>query len=417
MKKEIKKLDRSKIESVVKRAPNVGRILKKLASKVARGVRLPEKCSAKGLGYAEQRELESLFGTIGKRTVDGHFFLPLKPEFHERAIWHDAIEFFNLKDVSLGFTESKEDVFARLKLLEPELEPYINALAMNDEVSRFVAKPENRKDWMHLFLSFAHRFEAQGRNQITTLSQLGSDWFDDSKKLRNGGLRRQLVVISATFCDLSPDDERVVLEDALIVDNPYTSCVTFSLPVSLIMEDGTIYDYPKIMFARGLAVQLPLESVQKIKSIELTEKISTIITSENAAPFAVMVKNGVACVYTSGYPCLAVKKFLSKLAVTGAQCIHEGDADLDGFRIANDIGGYIPLKRVVASDIILRASENDGRDLTEAQKERSSAFLDAPQWKDFPYTEDVRKLLELGRWIEQESFDSILNKDCRWVDK
>jgi hypothetical protein len=90
---------------------------------------------------------------------------------------------------------------------------------------------------------------------------------------------------------------------------------------------------------------------------------------------------------------------------------------LDGFRIANDICGCISLKRVVASDIILRASEKDGRDLTEAQRERASAFLAAPQWKDFPYTEDVRKLLELGRWIEQESFDSILNKDCRWVDK
>ena len=83
-----------------------------------------------------------------------------------------------------------EDVFARLKLLEPDLSQFIDKLSANEEVMRFLVTSENRKDWMRLFRSFVERFDGPECGLVTTLSQLGSDWFGDGKKLRSGGLRR-----------------------------------------------------------------------------------------------------------------------------------------------------------------------------------------------------------------------------------
>ena len=131
-------------------------------------------------------------------------------------------------------------------------------------------------------------------------------------------------------------------------------------------------------------------------------------TSENAAPFANMVRKGDACVYTAGYPCLAVKMFLHKIGETGSQCIHEGDADLDGFRIASEVGKCIPIKRVVASEVLECAAPDRGRELTADQSKRSLALLANPQWQNFRFADDIRRMLSRGRWIEQESFGAIL---------
>lgn len=161
-----------------------------------------------------------------------------------------------------------EDIFARLKLLEPDLTPLIDVLAADEEVVRFVSNKGNRKDWKRLFISLIERFPSPKCGLITTLSQLGSDWFGDSKKLRSGALRRQLVVILAILSDMDREEERLVLEGALIVDNPYTSSVTFSLPITLIMKDGAVFDYPSSYHTRRMAVQLPLETVVNIERVK-----------------------------------------------------------------------------------------------------------------------------------------------------
>ena len=398
-------LSKSEIKAAIEKAPAVGEAVKKLASKVARGARLPATYSVKNLDYNAQRELEHLFGTIGQRTSDGRFYISILPIFRERAVWREAIEYFGL---AKGDGEYEEDVFARLKLLLPDLTPVIDSLAADEEVVRFVSKAENRKDWKRLFLSLVERFSSLERGLITTLSQLGSDWFGDSKKLRSGALRRQLVVILAILLDLDREDERLVLEGALIVDNPYTSSVTFSLPVTLIMKDGAVFDYPSRYHARRMAVQLPLETVVNIESVKWDVKPQTITTSENAAPFANMVAEGGACVYTAGFPSLAVKVFLNKLFKSGSECIHEGDADLDGFRIATEVGNCIRLKKVVASDVLKKASLDAGRELTSEQIKRTSAFLFNPKYRDYEFADEIRSILMRGKWIEQESFAGVL---------
>ena len=399
-------LSKSEIKAAIEKAPSVGEAVKKLASKVARGARLPATYSVKNLDYNAQRELERLFGTIGHRTSDGRFYISILPVFLERSVWREALEYFGL--VKEESDSEDEDVFARLKLLDPDLTPLIDALAADEEVVRFVSKKENRKDWKRLFISLIERFSSPKCGLITTLSQLGSDWFGDSKKLRSGALRRQLVVILAILSDMDREDERLVLEGALIVDNPYTSSVTFSLPITLIMKDGAVFDYPSSYHTRRMAVQLPLETVVNIERVEWDVKPLAITTSENAAPFANMVAKGAACVYTAGFPSLAVKVFLNKLSKSGSECIHEGDADLDGFRIATEVGNRIRLKKVVASDVLKKASLDAGRELTSEQMKRISAFLFNPKYSDYEFADEIQSILKRGRWIEQESFTGVL---------
>ena len=399
-------LSKSEIKAAIEKAPAVGETVKKLASKVARGARLPATYSVKNLDYNAQRELERLFGTIGQRTSDGRFYIPILPIFHDQAVWREALEYFGLVKEERDYED--EDIFARLKLLMPDLTPLIDALAADEEVVRFVSKAENRKDWKRLFQSLVERFSSPECGLVTTLSQLGSDWFGDSKKLRSGALRRQLVVILAILSDMDREDERLVLEGALIVDNPYTSSVTFSLPVTLIMKDGAAFDYPSRYHKRRMAVQLPLETVVDIERVEWDAKPQTITTSENAAPFANMVAEGGACVYTAGFPSLAVKIFLNKLSKSGSECVHEGDADLDGFRIAKEVGNCIRLKKVIASDVLKKASSDEGRELSPEQMKRTSAFLFNPKYSDYEFADEIQSILKRGRWIEQESFTGVL---------
>jgi hypothetical protein len=399
-------LSKSEIKAAIEKAPAVGDAVKKLASKVARGVRLPETYSVKNLDYDAQRELERLFRTIGQCTPDGRFYISILPMFQEKTVWREALEYFGL--VKAETESDDEDVFARLKLLEPERAPLIDSLAADEEVARFAEKVENKKDWKRLFLSVIKRFSSPECGLITTFSQLVSDWFGDSKKLRSGALRRQLVVILAILYDMDREEERLVLEGALIVDNPYTSSVTFSLPITLIMKDGAVFDYPSSYHARRMAVQLPLETVDNIERVEWDVSPQTITTSENAAPFANMVAKGAACVYTAGFPSLAVKVFLNKLFKSGSECIHEGDADLDGFRIATEVGNCIRLKKVVASDVLKKASLDAGRELTSEQKKRISAFLFNPKYSDYEFADEIQSILKRGRWIEQESFAGVL---------
>ena len=65
--------------------------------------------------------------------------------------WREALEYFGL--VKEERVCEEEDIFARLKLLMPDLTPLIDSLAVDEEVVRFVSKAENRKDWKRLFLS------------------------------------------------------------------------------------------------------------------------------------------------------------------------------------------------------------------------------------------------------------------------
>lgn len=400
-------MSRERITAAVGNAPAVEAALKKLAGKAARGVRLPATFSAQGIDYGAQRELERLFGATGRRLPNGAFRIPLPEHLHEPSEWREAMAYF-------GFAENPrpdadaDDVPVRLKLLYPDLAGFIDALFANDEIARHVSKPANQRDWMRLFRGVVKRLSTEECGLVTTLSQLGSDWFNDSKKLRSGALRRQLTLILATVEEYDPSDEALVLGGANIVANPYTSEVVFAAPVILTLRDGTVFDFPDCFFARRMAATLPLATVLQIESVEWNGGARLVTTSENAAPFAELVAVNAPVVYTAGYPDLAVKVFLRKLAETGVECEHAGDADLDGFRIAAEVANAIPVRRVAAADALESAPDDFGIPLTPEQTKRARAFLANPKWADFRFADAIRSMLARCRWIEQESFASVL---------
>ena len=400
-------MERGCIAIAIEMAPMLAPLLRKLADKVERGVALPARFSVGELDYAAQRELEGLLGVAGKRMADGRVSFPLPGELREPSAWQEAIAFFGLARADDG---EGEDIFARLKLLLPETAWVLDTLAERDEVSRFVADRENGRNWMRLFRHVMEKRLLCNAYCDITLSQLGSDCFGDSKKLRSGALRRQLAQILGAFDDMDPSDERAVFARFGIIDNPYTTSATVFAPFIFWCRDGRKpFDFPYLLFRQGLACQLPLETVGSISRIEWCKESDPLITtSENAAPFAGLVKREIPCLYTEGYPNTCVTGLLSMFRASGVRCVHEGDADLDGFRIAHEVAKSVPLERVVAVDALALAVKNDlriGIPLTDAQRTRAEAFLAGNP--DFEYSDAIRKMLDWGRWIEQESFGKI----------
>ena len=398
-------LNKDKIAAAIEKAPAVADVLKKLAGKVARGVALPASFTARGLDYTAQRELEHFLGAIGQRQPDGSFYIQLHEFLRGPEMWREAMDYFGLarerRDVGDG-----KDVFARLKLLEPEFSPFIDKLSANDEVRRFVAAPKNQRLWMDVFRGVVGRIRDKGRS-LTTLSQLGADWLGDSKILRSGALRRQLVLMISVLGDDEPGkEERRILEEFMVIDNPYTSNVTVFAPIILTLDSGVMLDFPLKLFKQGMAATLPLETVGLVRSLSWKGPRHDLTTCENAAPFTSLVRNRVPSIYTAGYPSLAVKMFLFLMSELGVECIHCGDADLDGFRIADEVGSYIKLKCVAASETLKCVDADVGIPLTSEQSRRAWAYLE--KHPEFRFTEDVRLMLSHGRWIEQESFETIL---------
>lgn len=394
-------LDR--IEETLQKAPSLEPFLRKLAKKAATGKRIPASFTVRGLDYEAQGALGHFFGTVCGRTADGVVYGNILEFYREPRAWRPVIAYFEAADgEERPSADDAETMFTRLAWAEPGLVACLNNLKANSEVQRFVRQPENDERWYRLYLS-AVKLVRDENSGAMTLSQLGSDWFNDSKCLRSGALRRQLALILGVFSDLDPDDERSLFGNFGIVDNPYTSFVTFFAPVVLEMQDGSRYDYPLQLFKSGLACQLPLETVEKLRQVEWSSDYdSVLVTSENAAPFADWVRRGKPSLYTEGYCNYAVQGLLRRLAEAGVEAEHEGDADLDGLRIAEGVGCIIPLKRVVAMEILANPGRLRGIPLTESQLGRLARFME--DHPDFIGIAALRRLRELSSWFEQESF-------------
>ena len=200
------------------------------------------------------------------------------------------------------------------------------------------------------------------------------------------------------------DDERSVLAEAGIGENPYTSSVVVSAPFTFRLKDGTYFDYPMKFFMKRLVCQLPLEIVREIDSDSIGwEGYDNLVTTcENAAPIARYVQDRSPVVYTEGYPNLAVQGLLKAFARRGLKSVHMGDADLDGFRIAATVDRCIPVEHVGAAEVLADPNGLKGIPLTPAQTMRIDRFL--AQHPDFKYADSVRLIRERGCWYEQEGF-------------
>ena len=398
-------LSKDKIAAAIQNAPAVADVLKKLAGKVARGVRLPASFTARGLDYAAQRELEHLFGTLGRRNSDGALQMTVPQHLCEPCAWSEAMAYFEIEKQDAD--ESAEDVFARLRLMLPDMDWFVDALSKSDEINRYLSRADNQGDWLTL-AKYVLKNYFQDHRSYTTLSQLGSDIFNDSKKLRSGALRNQLRAIFSAVLYGSKMDERELFEGMGIFENPYTSNVTLCAPIAFV-AGGQTFDFPLVHYESNMACQLPLATILEITEMKWFGKRMDIVTSENASPFMDLVSEGTPCVYTEGYPNAAVKMFLRRLSKFKLKCIHAGDADLDGFLIAEQIRDCIRLEDVKAYKALYwarRLKLDVGIPLTNEQRRRIVAYV-AKEGANFRVRDYAEQLLGWGRWIEQESFASI----------
>ena len=153
------------------------------------------------------------------------------------------------------------------------------------------------------------------------------------------------------------------------------------------------------MFRAGLAVQLPRQTVMRMREVRLADGCGHIVTSENAAPFEALVREGVPSLYTEGYPNATVIRLLELFAARGTTADHAGDGDLDGFLIAERISKAITVRRVIAAEVAGDESMCR-RPVPPQSRKRWEAFL--ATHGGFPYADAIRTAITWG-WIEQES--------------
>ena len=392
-------MDAEMVTTLLEATPKLRPLVMRWARQAARGERLPTTFSAADLGYEEQLALERLLHGTTSRTRSGKVSGTVPEELRDPAAWKRALEALGLAENVAA--ESAEDFLSRVQWQMPEARETIAEIKDMPEVMRHLADAANRPTWRELF-SFAWNLAHRTTGRATTLSQLGSDWFNDSKILRSGSLRRQLVLVLSAISGVLADDERSVLAEAGVEENPYTSSVIVSAPFMFWLKDGTRFDYPMKFFMKQLVCQLPLETVREIDGIWWEGDDHLVTTCENAAPITRYVQDRSPVVYTEGYPNLAVQKLLKLFAKYGLAAVHMGDADLDGFRIAATVDGCIPVDRVGAAEVLSDPKRVKGIPLTLSQSARIDWFL--AHHPDFKYADSVRLIRERGCWYEQEGF-------------
>ena len=201
-------------------APKLRPLVMRWARMAARGEKLPATFSVAGLGYDDQQLLESFLHVATSRTRSGRVSGTVPEEMRDPAAWRTVLEALDLAENIAA--ESTDDFLSRIQWQMPDAREAIVEIKGMSEVMRHLADAANRPTWRELFVSAWNRAHRKSC-RATTLSQLGSDWFNDSKILRSGSLRRQLVLILSAISGASADDERSVLAEAGIEENPYTS--------------------------------------------------------------------------------------------------------------------------------------------------------------------------------------------------
>ena len=394
-------IEQKDILDLLEAAPKLRPLVMRWARQAARGEMLPATFSAVELGYDDQQTLERFLHVTTSRTRSGRVSGTVPEGMRDPAAWRTVREALGLAENVAA--ESTEDFLSRIQWMIPDAREAIAEIKDTAEVMRHLADTANRSKWRELFVSAWDRAQRKS-GRATTLSQLGSDWFNDSKILRSGSLRRQLVLILSAISGVAADDERSVLAEAGIGENPYTSSVVVSAPFTFRLKDGTRFDYPMKFFMKRLVCQLPLEIVREIDSDSIWwEGYDNLVTTcENAAPIMRYVQGRSPVVYTEGYPNLAVQGLLKAFARRGLKSVHMGDADLDGFRIAATVDRCIPVERVGAAEVLADPKRLKGIPLTQAQTARIDRFL--VQHPDFKYADSVRLIRERGCWYEQEGF-------------
>ncbi len=346
---------------------------------------------------AVRQALDALFG--GCREENGRLKVRLDEPMRRPELWQPLVALLDLTPPPKN-AEPPDALFSqtlrRLKVLHPDDSAFIDTLRRSDQLRRyFKTAPAASDDLVALFDALVSlRTTPAG----ITLSELGAKCFNDSKALRNGTRRMQLEHLLRMQADGADDDATSLFSAYGIIENPYTTHVVVFAPFAYRTHEGEWLDWPHRLWLRGEAAILSWKTVRALTAVRFEEPCRTLVTSENAAPFHRLVETRRAALYTEGYPNAAVKTLLRHFAQTGLDCIHWGDTDLDGYRIAEQVARNIPMRMYAPP-----AAEDHLRGhllrLSPEQRQRTEQFLRTNP--AFPYFAELRQTLTHG-WLEQE---------------
>jgi hypothetical protein len=345
------------------------------------------------------KTIESTLGKILSNRCfqeNGKYILKLPVGMLSPSYWQplvEAVGYEEKPDLSSMATGLAKETAKRLKIIYPGEKELIVDLEESECIRGYVGTDPGKAS---LYLKIFAAYAALRQQESTTLSQLGSNIFNDSKALRTVALLGQLDKLLRIAHD-QPDMPIADLHaNCGIIDNPYTSHVVIFAPFCYTTSDGCTFDYPKRLFQAGQAAVLPWETVQRISEVR-TEGAISLVSSENAAPFLKLVQAGTPCLYTEGYPNSSVKVLLTHFGNADAHAVHFGDTDLDGYRIAEQISRCITIDGLYNHD---RISTLPHKPLSETQRVRLESFIE--HHPDFRFKQELQHTLEHG-WVEQES--------------
>ena len=321
----------------------------------------------------------------------------IPPERRDPAGWESVCAVFAKKELA---SDPVEEGFRRARLVADA--DVVETLKSDAAVVRFLRRGEGSvHDFVRMLEWSACRISNAANMPLVTLSQLGADILGDSKSLRNGTRRMVFERVLCAVAGIDADEcGREVSARFGIEENPFTSFATVFAPFSFTLDTGESFAYPAEMFRLGFAVQLPRQTVMRIRNVRLD--VRQIVTSENAAPFETLVREKVPCLYTEGYPNGAVIRLLELFAEQGVTVDHAGDGDLDGFVIADRISKAITVRRVIADEFAADEAL-PRRPVSLQMRRRWESYLVVHS--DFAHASALRTALRRG-WIEQECLSS-----------
>lgn len=342
--------------------------------------------------------LEDLFP--GCRVENGRLKANLDVSMRQSDRWLPLADLLGVKPAPPKPDTSSEDRFAqalqRLKVLHPDDTAFINTLRRSDQLQRFFKLASSAPDDLQAL--FDAMVSLRATSAGVTLSELGAKWFNDSKALRSGQLRQQFEHLLRLQTGDDDSDSTSLLNAYGIIENPYTTHVVVFAPFAYRASNNEWLDWPCRLWQRGEAAILSWRTVRSMTALRIEKPFSLLVTSENAAPFHRLVETRHPAIYTQGYPNAAVKSLLRHFAKTGLACLHWGDTDLDGYRIADQVASQIP-SRMYTPPLSDPNIYGHLQRLSSEQRQRVQQFLRANP--NFSYLDEVHQTLSLG-WLEQE---------------
>ena len=389
------------IRAGLDRTPGATRFLQRVARHAAKGCPLPPRIV---LGLIPgDKPTEALLGMILSNRCfpeRGKYILKLPAEMRDPGYWVPLVEALGgagTPDASHRAADPAAETVKRLKLIYPGERELIAGLDETGAIRRFVGTDSAKAaQYLKIFAAYA----SLGDRGSTTLSQLGSLAFNDSKALRSGALLGQLDKILRLARDQPAMPASELRANCGIIDNPYTSHVVVFAPFAFVTNDGQAYDYPRRLFRAGQAAVLPWETVRRIDAIQIELPLQ-LVTSENAAPFLDLVGAARPALYTGGYPSTTIQTLLGHFGRAGASALHFGDTDLDGYRIAEQVSRLIAFDGLYTDG---RGADLPRKPLTAPQRARLEAYI--ARHPGFRFIDELRDTLAHG-WIEQEAFGAL----------